>query len=171
MPLRPPWRWLGKDHSIKTRASGRAAELPTSEWKATISGIPCHLPQMNDWYDIYQLASSCDRSYEAHNQHLGLALSGLIFRNLACSYNWTLETTQNTCVYYVKLWTSPCGSICLDVYLIRHMLYFDRYLEDNPDYAAGLQLSQFSFKVPKPPNCARQSELIEPTEGIFMHNF
>ncbi|EMS50154.1 Methyl-CpG-binding domain-containing protein 2 [Triticum urartu] len=47
---------------------------------------------------------------------------------------------------------------------IRSKKEVERYLEDNPDYAADLHLSQFSFKVPKPPNCPRQSELIEPTE-------
>uniref|UniRef100_A0A8R7V6S3 MBD domain-containing protein n=1 Tax=Triticum urartu TaxID=4572 RepID=A0A8R7V6S3_TRIUA len=57
-------------------------------------------------------------------------------------------------VYYI----SPAGI------KIRSKKEVERYLEDNPDYAADLHLSQFSFKVPKPPNCPRQSELIEPTE-------
>ncbi|KAI4974944.1 hypothetical protein ZWY2020_048551 [Hordeum vulgare] len=47
---------------------------------------------------------------------------------------------------------------------IRSMKELKKYLEDNPDCAAGLQLSQFSFKVPKPPNRPRQTEPIEPAK-------
>ncbi|XBH99500.1 hypothetical protein VPH35_128809 [Triticum aestivum] len=71
--------------------------------------------------------------------------------------NITLRNEQSTRfadVYYI----SPAGR------KVRSMKDVERYLEDNPDYAARLQLSQFSFRVPKPPNCPRQSELIEPTE-------
>ncbi|XP_044431950.1 methyl-CpG-binding domain-containing protein 1-like [Triticum aestivum] len=71
--------------------------------------------------------------------------------------NITLRNEQSTRfadVYYI----SPAGI------KIRSKKEVERYLEDNPDYAADLHLSQFSFKVPKPPNCPRHSELIEPTE-------
>ncbi|XP_044428408.1 uncharacterized protein [Triticum aestivum] len=71
--------------------------------------------------------------------------------------NITLRNEQSTRfadVYYI----SPAGI------KIRSKKEVGRYLEDNPNYAVDLHLSQFSFKVPKPPNCPRQSKLIEPTE-------
>ncbi|XP_044957425.1 methyl-CpG-binding domain-containing protein 2-like [Hordeum vulgare subsp. vulgare] len=60
---------------------------------------------------------------------------------------------------------APLGYyICPAGRKFRSMKEVERCFEDNPDYAAVLQLSQFSFKVPKPPNRPRQSKLIEPTK-------
>ncbi|XP_044957426.1 uncharacterized protein LOC123408372 [Hordeum vulgare subsp. vulgare] len=82
----------------------------------------------------------------------------------------TLRSEQGTRfadVYYI----CPAGR------KLRSMKEVERCFEDNPDYAAVLQLSQFSFKVPKPPNRPRQSELIEPTEvpppvhRVPVHNY
>ena len=63
-------------------------------------------------------------------------------------------------------------SICLDVYLIRQMLYFDRYLQANPDYAAGIQPSKDWFAAPQRlkdyvKRRRRQSKSLEPDKGIL----
>ncbi|XBI37582.1 hypothetical protein VPH35_122846 [Triticum aestivum] len=79
-------------------------------------------------------------------------------KGCACLSVYALYDYFVTLIHPFRYYISPAGI------KIRSKKEVERYLEDNPDYAADLHLSQFSFKVPKPPNCPRQSELIEPTE-------
>ncbi|XBI09455.1 hypothetical protein VPH35_137004 [Triticum aestivum] len=132
------------------------SKLKYEQIRENIRQVPFSCKYVHGWKPQVTCHDSTNIS-EDNGMAWAIDIPGIPQTPLGWERNITLRSEQGTRfadVYYI----SPAGR------KVRSMKDVERYLEDNPDYAAKLQLSQFSFKVPKPPNCPRQSELVEPTE-------